>query len=359
SKEKDDDEKGNADWKAFEDAVEASCNNIGVETKRLEEFTLTGGVTETSATGLRLSLGTREGIGLDDTYWIEEMEETESGQIIRTKRGFVKIRAVADNKRNESATSYAQIITGTDYSAGLSATELPLPGMNALFSFGAFPARVSAFNAGNANPPQFNLDNAKYNFGVNVNAESRMAYGAMAAFQASLAHATKISELWFHLGLNVGVTKVDGMFYLPASGGGIDSANIGASWTGSVNAGLLKKFYFRRYGFILQADVKYTLQRMYAGGKDPGDGADITYKLTNGALGFDARAGLETYLTPTLSFGLAAEFNFFGSSNAYTALVSDKSNNDITKKTDIAGPDLTYGGLGYYVWINYSIPSFF
>lgn len=359
SEEKDDDEKENVDRKAFANIVDASCKNIGLETKRLEAFSLTAGVTEISATGLRLSLGTREGVGLDDTYWIEEMEETESGQIIKTRRGFVKIRTIGDNKRDESATSYAQVITGTNYSAGLNATELPLLGMNALFSVAMFPASVSTYNAGTSNPPPIALDSSKFNFGVKINSESKAAFGGMAAFQANLAHATKISELWFHAGVNVGITKIDGKFFVPKFGGGTDSLDIGASLTGSINAGLLKKFYFRRYGLILQADVKYSLLRMSTGGKNPSDNSDITYKLTNGALGFDARAGLETYLAPTFSIGVAAEYNMYNVVNTYTALVTDKSNNDITKKTDVVGPDIKYGGLAYYVWINYSIPSFF
>jgi hypothetical protein len=359
SEEQDEDEKGNADWKAFQDVVEVSCKNIGLETKRMDAFKLTAGVTETSATGLRLSIGSREGVGLDDTYWIEEMEETESGQIVRSQRGFVKIRNVGDNKRDQSATSYAQVITGTNYSAGLDATELPLLGINALVSFTSFPVKVSSYNKEFATPPPIKLDSSKYNFGVKIYNESKAAYGGMFALQTSLAHATNVSELWFHIGVNVGITTIDGKFYVPMFGSGTDSLNIGTSLTGSINAGLLKKFYFRRYGLVLQADVKYSLLRMSAGGKDPVDKSDITYKLTNGTLGFDARAGLETYITPTLSIGIAAEYNAFNVVNSYTAVVSDNSNNDITKKTDAPGPDLNYGGLGYYVWINYSIPSFF
>lgn len=354
SEQKDADSKEDADWTAFRDVVDVSCNNVGLETKRMETFRLTGGVTETSSTGVRLSLGTREGVGLDDTYWIHENEETESGQIVKVTRGFVKIRSVGDNRRDPSATSYAQVITGTNYSAGLDAVELPLLGMNALASFAAFPVKVSSYSGG------IQWDSAAYNpLSIRIHSESKMAYGAMVAFEADLAHTTNISELWFHLGGAIGVTSVDGDFFVPVSGGGTDSLHIGASLTGSINAGLLKKFYFRRFGLVLQADVKYSLLRMSAGGKDPRDNSSITYKLTNGALGFDGRVGLETYITPTLSFGIAAEYNLYNVVNTYTAAVSNASGDDITKKTDEVGPDLNYGGAGYYVWINFSIPSFF
>ncbi|HTP13647.1 MAG TPA: hypothetical protein VMM37_08445 [Bacteroidota bacterium] len=364
SKEQDDDENGDADGSAFRDVVDVNCKNIALETKRMETFSLAGGVTEVSATGLRLSLGSREGVGLDDTFWIEEMEETDAGQIIKTKRGFVKVRQVGDNKRNESATSYAQVITGTNYSAGLSATELPLMGMNAIVSATVFPARISPFNTGAPVPAFLTVPDSQYNFGFHVLSESRLAYGGMFGVQISLAHTANVSELWFHIGGTIGVTNVDGKFYVPhfdanKNIAGTDSADIGASLTGNITAGLVKKFYFRRYGFLLQADVKYSLLRMSASGKDETNKNDVSYKLTNGALGFDARAGLEIYMTPTLSVGFAAAYDLYGVTNSYTALVTDNNNNDITKKTDVPGPDLRYGGLGYYVWVNYSLPSFF
>jgi hypothetical protein len=283
------------------------------------------------------------------------MEETESGQIIKSKRGFVKVRNVGDNKKDQSATSYAQVITGTNYSAGLDATELPMIGLNALISLTSFPVKLSPYKLAATV-----WDSARFNpFSMKINSESKAAIGGTVALQMSLAHATNVSELWFHAGLNVGVTDIDGKFYVPKSQGGTDSLDIGASLTGSINAGLLKKFYYRRYGFLLQADVKFSLLKMSASGKDPVDNRDITYKFTNGALGFDVRGGLETYITPALSFGFAAEYNLFGVVNSYNAVVSDNDNNDITKKTDARGPDLSYGGLGYYVWVNYSIPSFF
>jgi hypothetical protein len=81
--------------------------------------------------------------------------------------------------------------------------------------------------------------------------------------------------------------------------------------------------------------------------------------LTNGAFGFDTRAGLEIYLSPTLAIGAAAEYSVYSPLKSYTASVSDKNNNTITEKTNVTGPDLNYGGLAYYVWINYAIPSFF
>jgi hypothetical protein len=363
SKEKDDDKEGNPDSEAFEDVVNTSCKNIAIETKRLDAFSLTGGVTETTATGLRLSVGNREGVGLDDTYWIEEMEETETGQIIKTRRGFVKIRDVADNKKDESSTSYAQVISGTNYSPGLSAVELPLLGLNGLLAGVTFPASVGEFNSKLTSIPKNLLGSSNYEFGIKVNTESKNAYGLMGAIQTSLAHSTKISEFWGHIGVNVGLVNVDGKLYIPKFNSskvivGTDSVDLGTSWTGSIHAGVVKKFYFRRYGFLLQADVKYALFRMGGKGKDETNSDDVTYKLTNGAIGFDLRAGLEIYMTPNFSVGAAAEYNVYGISNSWSALVDDKDGNELVKNKDAVGPDIKYSGIGIYVWMNFAIPSF-
>jgi hypothetical protein len=364
SKEKDDDKKGNPDGEAFEDAVNVSTKNIGLETKRMETFSLTGGVTETTATGLRLSIGNREGVGLDDIYWIEEMEETETGQIIKTRRGFVKIRDIGNNKNDESATSYAQVITGTNYSSGLGATELPLIGINGVLAFAVFPASITEFNSNLARPPMNLLGTSNYDFGLRINSKNSNAYGLMGSIQMSLANSTRISEFWALIGINAGLSNVDGQLFIKKFNSNktiadTNSVDIGSSWTGSIHAGLLKKFYFRRYGFLLQADVKYALFRMSGKGKDETNSNDVTYMLTNGALGFDVRAGMEVYFTPWFSMGAAAEYNIYGISNSWSAAVDDKDSNELFKKKDAIGPDIKYSGIGVSVWLNFAIPSFY
>jgi hypothetical protein len=336
------DDDGTKDYNAFKAAVDVSCFNIQLETKKMEAFRLIGEISEATFFGVTLNLGNKEGVGLDDTYWVEEFEESATGEIVKNKRGFVKIREVGDNKRDETATSYAQTITGSDYSQGLSLTELPLLGINGLVGFGTFPVTIS--------PIVKTKDFMKEapNFYAKINSESNSAYGATLSFQTDLANTAKISEFWAHVGGAIGVTSIDGKIFAYS---GADSIDIGASLTGYVNLGLIKKFYFRRFGLIFQADAKYAMTYISVSGRD-----NATYKLTNGSLGLDGRAGLEIYLTPALSFGGCAEYNVFGVSNSWSAVVTDKDNKE-TKNSDAAGPDVNYSGLGVYAWINYSLPS--
>ena len=195
------------DVQAFESAVAASCQNIGVETKKIEAFRLTGEITETTFFGVKLSLGSKEGVGVDDSYWIEELQEMESGQIVRAKRGFVKIREVGDNKRDESAVSYAQSITGSNYSEGLMATEIPMLGINAVVGGILYPAKVSLFDNGSfatrtGSSPQLNgfYPGNMFDYGVKINSESGSAFGAALDIQSDLANKTRIPEFWLSIG---------------------------------------------------------------------------------------------------------------------------------------------------------------
>jgi hypothetical protein len=355
------------DAEAFESAVTASCENISVETKKIEAFRLTGEITETTFFGVKLSLGSKEGVGVDDSYWIEELQETESGQIIRAKRGFVKIREVGDNKRDESAVSYAQSITGSNYSEGLMATEIPMLGINGVVGGILMPARLSIFDNGSylyrndPSHPGFGFYRGDtYSFGMKTNSETNSAFGVALDVQSDLANKTKIPEFWINLGGAYTVMNVDGsIFFNKYNSSGtpisMDSADISLATSYYGRLGLLKKFYLKRFGFVIQADAKLAFVHMSAIGKDK-DNNDLTYKLTSMNFGLDLRGGMEVYLNPALSIGAGVEYNLFGKGISWTATITDSGGND--KKNDSAdGPEINHSGLGVSVWVNYALPS--
>ena len=340
------DDDGSESFAAFKSAVDVSCFNIQTETKSMEAFTLTGEVTDATFFGIKLNLGKKEGVGLDDTYWVEEFEETASGELVKNKRGFVKIREVGDNRTDETATSYAQTITGLNYSQGLSLTELPTLGINTVVALGTFPVSISKFD----NTLTGFMKQAP-NFSAKINSESNSAVGASLSLQTDLANVTGVSEFWAQFGGSIGITSVDGKIYYDKGGNSLDSADIGASLTGNISLGIIKKFYFRRFGLIFGVDVKFSQTRLSAS-----DINSNTYKLTDGNLGLDGRAGLEVYITPVLSLGAGAEYNIYGVSNSWNALITDKDEKE-TKNNDATGPDVKYSGLGLKLWVNYSLPS--
>ena len=340
------DDDGSENFAAFKSAVDVCCFNIQTETKAMEAFTLTGEVTDATFFGVKLNLGKKEGVGLDDTYWVEEFEETASGELLKNRRGFVKIREVGDNRTDETATSYAQTITGLNYSQGLSLTELPLLGFNVVIAVGTFPVSISKFDN-----TLTGFITQGPNFSAKINSESNSAVGASLSLQTDIANVTGVSELWVQVGGSIGLTSVDGNIYYDKGGNTVDSANISASLTGNISLGILKKFYFRRLGLVVGADVKFSQTRLSAS-----DNNSNTYKLTDGNLGLDGKAGFEFYITPVFSIGAGAEYNVYGVSNSWNALITDKDEKE-TKNDSATGPDVKYSGLGLKLWVNYSLPS--
>jgi hypothetical protein len=351
SESQDDGAGGNADWSAFASTVVTSGINVNNETKKMEEFKLTGGVTETAGFGVNLNLGSREGVRMDDSYWVEEMVEDEAGNVKKERRGFVKVRKVGNNKQNESEFSYAQTITGSDYSPGLNVTEIPLLGLNGIGGFGKLPFKMSKFD-------NYFLFSDGKEIGLRVDEEYTGMLGPMAALQASLAGATNVSELWLNVSAAIGFPNMKGKFFFGGIGSNafkFDSADAGPGIGGHLDIGLLKKFYLRRFGLILQADVRYNLTYLSGSAKDK-LGDDHDYSFTHASLGFDAKAGLEIYITPEFSIGGGAEYAGIPVHNEWNITLTDKDKND-TKLENVKGPEVNYSGLGWFVWFNYSLPS--
>ncbi len=355
SEDQDDGVNGSADWDVFASVVNISAVNVNNATKKLEEFKLTGGVTETAGLGVNLNLGSREGVRMDDSYWVEEMVEDEAGNVKKERRGFVKVRKVGNNKQNESEFSYAQTITGSDYSPGLNVTEIPLLGINGIGGFGKLPFKMSKFDNRFLNPFLFQ-DGKRIELWIEEEYSGML--GPMAALQASLAGATNVSELWLNISAAAGFPNMKGKIYF----GGFttkafkyDSADAGPGFGGHLDVGLLKKFYLRRFGVILQADVRYNLTYLSGTAKDL-LGDDHDYSFMHSSVGFDAKAGLEIYLTPEFSIGGGAEYAGIPVHNEWNITLTDKDKND-TKIENAKGPEVNYSGLGWFVWFNYSLPS--
>ncbi len=354
SETKDADDGEDIDWKTFTEVVQTSAVNIANETKKIEQFKLTGTVSETTTFGVRLNLGTLEGIGLDDSYWIEELEETESGEIVKNRRGFVKIRQIGNNRQNETATSYAQTITGTNYSPGLNVTEIPLIGINGIGGFGKIPVKISKFDS------SFSFPGGKQ-FWLRIDEDYSGMYGPMASLQFSLANATKVSELWMNVSAAIGFPNVQGKFFFvdySKTPNTIDSSkSAGPGIGGYIDFGLVKKYYFRRFGLVFQANGRFNITYLSDTGKDK-NGDDLSYSMMYSAFGYDAKAGLEIYLTPEFSIGGGAEYSGAPAGNEWNVTVTDKDKNETTLE-NAKGPDVKYSGIGWFVWFNYALPSLF
>jgi hypothetical protein len=231
-------------------------------------------------------------------------------------------------------------------------------GLNAVLGFASIPLSIKTFDN---RATKFSM--SKYDFAINVKSETKKAYGPFLWVENNIANITKISELWGHGGVSLGILDVDGKFYLPKYNSlgvqnGVDSSNnIGVSLALNFNLGLVKKFYFYRFGIIFGADVGFSLTDFSATGKNK-DETDLKYSVTHGIIDFGGKVGTEVYITPTFSIGGGVIYTAAPISNDWSITVEDADKNE-TKLNDAKGPDVNYSGLGLYVWLNYALPSLY
>jgi len=95
------------------DAVQAWAKNLGVKTKEIEEFKLSAQIADTRGGGeFGVGLGFKEGVHLDDGFFILENYETSDGKLKTKKVGFARITKTADNRENTAELSTAKLFYG-------------------------------------------------------------------------------------------------------------------------------------------------------------------------------------------------------------------------------------------------------
>jgi len=118
-------------------------------TKEMEDFKLYAPVMEYIGGKVGVRLGRKEGIKLDERYYVKESALDKEGKLSRVERGYFRFSKIADNKKNANAMSHGSIIRGTA-DAGMLTEEKPLLGMIVQISGGLmmFSQKASEINIG-------------------------------------------------------------------------------------------------------------------------------------------------------------------------------------------------------------------
>ena len=110
---------------------------LAKKTKDMAEFKLYAPIIEAVGNRVGINIGSKEGILLDDRYFLNEFTKT-GGKTKIVRRGYFMISKVGDNETSKSVLSYGYAIKGTP-EIGLLSEEKPLMGVESLFSFGVLP----------------------------------------------------------------------------------------------------------------------------------------------------------------------------------------------------------------------------
>ena len=133
---------GSESWKttptqyAQNDAMLAFCKNLGVKTKKIDDFKLTAQIAEASGSKYGFPLGHREGVHLDDGFLIVEYEEDSEGNEVAVRKGFVRVSKTGDNVEDPNDYTYAKQLYGSKVSEGTVVMEHPVLGMDARLNLG-------------------------------------------------------------------------------------------------------------------------------------------------------------------------------------------------------------------------------
>ncbi len=134
---------GNDSWETSadqwvqNDAMLAFAKNLGVKTKEIDDFKLSAQIAEVGQNNsYSFPLGRKEGVFLDDGFFIVEYEENAEGEEIKVEKGFIRISKTGKNVDDPTAYSQAIQLLGSPVTEGSIVLEHPRLGMDGRFTMG-------------------------------------------------------------------------------------------------------------------------------------------------------------------------------------------------------------------------------
>ncbi len=293
---------------AYCSAVDNAARNLQREMKSLSPFKLSAPLMEAFSNSVKFNLGTKEGLRLDWKFDILETIETEKG-LKEHKVGFVKVRSIANNKKNGNALSGAQPIIGS-FDKGMLAVEHSRLGLDILIRGCYFP--VSTDHSGSLLSSTGNGS-----FGIDVAVQYNIGQGISKFIPLSI-----LSEIWTTMDFQFGIAPgIKGKVWNDEELEWEEKT----STTWGVEFGLLKKLYFHRLALIGESRFGFTgLSLVDENASSPG---------------FTFLGGIEIAVFTDLNIGLQGGYRLYG---------EDKLN---------GSADIDFAGPIFGLYVVYSPPS--
>lgn len=258
---------------AYYSAVNTASKNLQWEMKSLTLSKLSAPLIEAFSNSVKFNLGTKEGLKLDWKFDILETIETEKG-LKEHKVGFVKVRSIANNKKNRNALSGAQPIIGS-FDKGMLAVEHPRLGMDILLRGCYFPVSVKESSS--------LKDSSGGSFGIDISAQYNIGQG-LPGFMPPFMR----SEVWSTMNFQFGIAP------------GIKTVEKTATISGA-EFGFLKKLYFHRLALI--GESRFGFSGLSLG------------KENASSSGFTFLGGIEIAVLTDLNIGLQGGYRLYGEDN--------------------------------------------
>ncbi|MCF7885099.1 MAG: hypothetical protein K9M80_01270 [Candidatus Marinimicrobia bacterium] len=310
---------------AFKESIWFQTEELARLTKKYPAFKLNAQVRNVADWYLSFDLGTKEGINIDDGYYICEKVQNNKGDFKRKRRGFVKVRQIGKNRTfNQTEPSHAQIITGTQLTKGMQAVEYPM-------GLGSFiPMMIKT----PCNIDDGKLENIKFKESRGSNS------GGGIQIEADIGNSKYLSKKWSEvwLGMGLGFSSVNYKYQ--------DYPEIKED-QGSIfkiDFNMRKKYYFRRLAPYLGGGMGIGIISI---NNPKGKGS-----FSSGVYGLNLQGGLELFITPKFSIG-AGLGAFLSSTNSEWDKKYEENDEEYTEE-DIEGPEVNMNGFTNIFYINFT-----
>jgi len=308
---------------AFNKAINSVASDVGVATKALPDFKLTGQILDKNLRNVVISVGKPEGVAVDNKYYVIESSEDVDGNVSEKQRGWVMVTKVGEDAKGlDSMQSQAQIISGIPY-IGAKLEEIPVQPIDVSVAFVMVPYKVKIASG--------TLDMSPFQYGP------RLKIGVNTA-----ALGANVSQLWINISGEYLFGSVDNAVI------GDDKIIFASSFGGELS--IMKKFYARRFAFAPEIGVgfknyQFEIETYYYG---------YDQAFAKFVMGGFVNAGLEFALHPQFNLGAFAGFNVYGGLGGKSW--RHKINGEKGPAYDL-GATLSGVGPAFGFYGTYSIPS--
>lgn len=320
---------------AFNLALNGVASDIGIATKALPDFKLTGQILDKNLRNVVVSIGKPEGVTVDNKYYIIESREDADGNVSEKQRGWVMVTKVGEDAKGlDSMQSQAQIISGAPY-LGAKLEEIPVQPIDVTIGVVGVPYNESKKSGDNFEYPFEGLK-LGYMFGpkLKISANTAALFGG------------RIPQFWLNLNGEITFGSVEGE---DVFGNKFESA---MAYGGEIS--ITKKFYARRFAFA--PEIGASIKNL-----DLSIASNPLLDLSWSQLIFGGfvNLGVEYAIHPQFNLGVFGGFNFAGGGDMWKLKLSSNSDSDddISSGRYSTGYKTNATGLAFGLYGTYSIPS--
>jgi len=326
------------DAEAFAATSEALAHNLQIATRSIDEFKLTAPITEVDGGDIHFQLGLKEGIALDDPYWVGEWMVNDSGGVKFQKNGWVRVGGIADNTENNREASAGWAVKKGIWAPGMSVMEHPRYNVDIAFKPRLMQMKISEGYV----PVAGGYLHTKEDF-------SGFVPGIDIDLQVYLASLIGIRQSFFILG---------GSFAFPTSefeqiGAELNDLNTSPPFVWGAHGGFMKKIYKGPLAISLEAKVGMMFYSVSQSWTTYG-GEEETFTISNNTFGGQLGAGIDYAFTPDINVGAGLGFRMYPVSDVWTYSYGEDGESGTLVNTGFPFPEVNHTGLTVGLYAHYT-----